>query len=199
MFRAFAARPTCLAASVGIALLLSGFVSAASAQLVVGLRGDDDAAYAAERTRLFDELAEADTEEEARTTESAIWIHWLLAPDLEAARLMDRALERRRIFDLADSEAILDDLVASAPDWAEGWNQRATIRYMRGDFAGSLADIDETLKREPKHFGALSGQAMIFIRQGRIQEAQSTLRKAVTIDPFLRERALIVEPPGRDI
>jgi tetratricopeptide (TPR) repeat protein len=188
-----------IVAMLAIAAFLSGFGAPASAQLAAGVRDDDPAAHAAEHERLFQALAAADTEADARATELAIWTHWMAAPDLASARLMQEALDRRAAFDLTGSVAILDELVALTPDWAEGWNQRATVRFMQEDFDGSLADIEETLKREPKHFGALAGQALIFIRQGRARLAQSTLRQAVAIDPYLRERVLIVEAPGKEI
>ena len=106
---------------------------------------------------------------------------------------------RVRSFDLAGAVAILDELIALTPDWAEGWSQRAAVRFMQGDFEGSLADIEETLQREPRHFGSLAGMAIILMQQGRVEQAQATLRQAVGIHPFLRERGLIVEAPGEDI
>jgi tetratricopeptide (TPR) repeat protein len=78
-------------------------------------------------------------------------------------------------------------------------NQRATIRYLLRDFEGSLADIDRVLALEPKHFGALSGQGLILMHQGKIEAGQLALRRAVAIDPFLSERALIMGPAGQDI
>ncbi len=106
-------------------------------------------------------------------------------------------MERRSAYDYAGAIAILDRLVALAPDWAEAWNQRATMRFLADDLDGSLADCERVLELEPKHFGALSGQALILMRQGRFDTAQSILRKAVEIDPFLAERALLVEPQKR--
>ena len=187
-----------------MALLLATLVIAAAAapsavaETAPALRGDT-AAHAAEGDRLFRFLAEARDEAEARAMEDEIWRHWMLAPDTAAADLMARAMERRGSYDFAGAVAILDELVALAPDWAEGWNQRATIRFMQGDFTGSLADIEETLQREPRHFGAMAGMALILTQQGRNQQAQTILREAVEIDPFLRERALIVPVPGKDI
>ncbi len=115
---------------------------------------------------------------------------------------MSEAMERRQVYDLSGAIAILDKLVALTPDWAEAWNQRATLRYMAEDFDGSLADIERVLELEPKHFGALSGEVLILMRFGRVEVAQSVLKKAVEINPFLAERALLIEPPkpaGKDI
>jgi Flp pilus assembly protein TadD len=75
-----------------------------------------------------------------------------------------------------------------APDWAEGWNKRATVYFMRGDHASSLADIDRVLALEPRHFGALAGQGLIRMAQGNYREALSAFRKALRHNPFLKER-----------
>ena len=113
--------------------------------------------------------------------------------------LMDRAMERRRNYDFAGAVAVLDELLGLAPDWAEAWNQRATVRFLQEDYEGSLEDIRETLEREPRHFGAMAGMAIILLRQGRAELAQSTLRQALGIHPWLRERSLVVATPGKDI
>jgi Flp pilus assembly protein TadD len=192
---AFSRLVTATAGMILVALLA---LPVAAQGFVASVRGDS-AAYDAEGERLFAMLALSKTEADAAVATAEIWSHWLQAPDSASAGLMNRALGRRRAGDDAGSIAILDELVGLAPDWAEAWNQRATMRFVVGDYEGSLADIDETLEREPKHFGALSGQALILLRLGRDTEAQSTLRKAVKIHPFLHERVLIVEEPGRDI
>jgi tetratricopeptide (TPR) repeat protein len=101
--------------------------------------------------------------------------------------------------DLRAAASLLDQLIEGEPEWAEAWNQRATIRYMVRDFEGSLADIDRVLALEPKHFGALSGQAMILMHQGKMEEGKTALRRAVEIDPFLSARALLIKPPGQNI
>ncbi|MEQ9836944.1 MAG: hypothetical protein RLN64_09970 [Roseitalea porphyridii] len=181
-----------------VAGMAAGTLTPTAAAETTALRGDA-AEHIAEGDRLFAFLARARTEAEARAMEDEIWRHWMRAPDAAAAELMAKAMERRTSYDLAGAVAILDDLVVLAPEWAEGWNQRATIRFMQGDFAGSLADIEETLLREPRHFGAMAGMALILTQQGRIRQAQAILRKAVEIDPFLRERAMIVPIPGEDI
>lgn len=154
------------------------------------------ASYAAERDRLFRFLAQAGTPQAGFAMEMEIWRHWLKAPDADTAALMNKALQRRRVYDFAGAEDILDRAVELAPDYAEAWNQRATIRFQREDFSGALADIEATLRLEPKHFGAMAGQAIILMRQGRFETAQSILRRAVAIHPYLAERAMIVPRPG---
>jgi tetratricopeptide (TPR) repeat protein len=182
-----------------IALLIVGaFAVPTIAQDSLGLRGDASA-YAAEGDRLFHFLGAAKTEAEGRAMEDEIWRHWMLAPDATAADLMARAMDRRENYDLAGAVEVLDQLIAVAPDWAEAWNQRATIRFMQGDLQGSLDDIEETLQREPRHFGAMAGMALILTQQGRVEQAQAILKKAVGIHPFLRERSMIVALPGDNI
>ncbi|MGH6922612.1 MAG: tetratricopeptide repeat protein [Propylenella sp.] len=167
---------------------------------IVALQEGDPSERAALRDRMFSALAEAPNEAVAQFVSARIWLFWFQAPDAEAAGLMRDALARRNAGDVAGSIAMLDRLVAAAPGWAEAWNQRATMRFLAQDFEGSLADIDEVLPLEPKHFGALSGQAMILRHLGRNEEAQSVLKEAVKINPFLADRALLEpEPEERDI
>ena len=144
-------------------------------------------------------LAQAANAAEAQEIASQLWTLWFKAPNEDAAALMQQALDRRTGGDYQGSAALLDKLVEAEPDWAEAWNQRATMRYLLNDFDGSLEDIDRVLALEPKHFGALSGQALILMHQGRMDAGQTALRKAVTIDPFLSERALLMQPTGQDI
>lgn len=147
---------------------------------------------AAERERLFVALARAQTEGEARTLAHAIWRFWFEPPNAEAGALMDRALARIRRRDYAGAIRVLDALVVLAPDWAEAWNQRATVRFLRGNYDGSLADIERVLALEPKHFGALAGQALILIRIGRVGTGRAVLRQALRVHPFLAERRLLM-------
>ncbi len=162
----------------------------------------DPAQRAQEHDQLFEALAAAKSEDEARTIADQIWHFWFRPPSAEAGTLMSQAMERRQAYDLAGGVAILDKLVVLAPDWAEAWNQRATLRFLMEDFDGSLSDIERVLELEPKHFGALSGEVLILMRFGRFDTAQSVLRQAVEINPFLSERSLLIKPAkpdGKDI
>ncbi len=198
-------RTTAAAAAVFAMLIailpLTAAASAQDWQNGLPLQGDP-AGRAAERERLFSALAAARDPSDAETIALQIWALWFRAPNAEARELMDQAMERRSTYDVSGAIAILDKLVALTPDWAEAWNQRATMRYLKEDYEGSLADIERVLQLEPKHFGALAGQALILMRNGRFDTAQSVLRRAVEINPFLAERALLIDEPksdGKDI
>jgi tetratricopeptide (TPR) repeat protein len=81
---------------------------------------------------------------------------------------------------------ILDTTIALLPEWAEGWNARATARYLDDDYKGSMADIAQTLKREPKHLGALMGMATILEARGKREEALKVYERALSIAPHWR-------------
>ncbi|HEX2018313.1 MAG TPA: tetratricopeptide repeat protein [Aurantimonas sp.] len=142
--------------------------------------------------RLFAALKNAADEAEGRAAESAIWHHWMAAaPDLATRQLLERAMERRQSYDFAGAHSLLDQAIAAAPDYAEAWNQRGFVRFLQDDLDGALADVDQAIALEPKHFAAMSGRAIILMRQGRFGLAQSQLRAAVAIHPFLKERGMI--------
>ena len=94
--------------------------------------------------------------------------------------------------DLAAS-AELDGVVAEYPDYAEGWNQRATVHYLLDNLDASLADIEKVLAIEPRHYGALSGRVLIYLKQGKHAEALRDMIAALAIHPYLSERRLFPE------
>ena len=150
-----------------------------------------------EREALFRQLREARSEREGRMVEDAIWRMWMAQGPTAAIReAVAEAMRKREVYDFAGALAILDSVVADAPDYAEGWNQRAFIRFLREDFDGSLDDIERTLALEPLHFAALAGKAMVLMRQGRIEPGQTALRRAVEIHPWLKERSMLIPVPG---
>ena len=161
------------------------------------------AADAAEREALFRTLREAKTEREGRMAEDAVWRMWMAeAPTATVKEAVAEAMRRREVYDFSGALAILDRVVAEAPFYAEGWNQRAFIRFLRDDFDGSLEDIERALALEPRHFAALAGKALVLMRQGRIEPGQAALRRAVEIHPWLKERSMLIPPAsdgGRDI
>lgn len=151
---------------------------------------------------LFDALKAATSEAEGREIAAQIWRIWLTGPDAEATERLAEAMTRRRVSDLAGAHDILDALVADYPDWAETWNQRAFVRFLQARYEESLADVAEVLAREPRHFGALSGRALILFQEGRFERGQRALRETLEVHPWSPERRMLTsptEPPGQPI
>jgi tetratricopeptide (TPR) repeat protein len=143
------------------------------------------------RDALHADLARAPNEAIARSVNARLWALWTTAPDAHAQELLDSGISRMRMGDLDAAISAFGALIAYCPAYAEGWNQRAFARFLAGDDAGALADLDAALARVPRHVGALSGKALTLIRLDREAEALVVLEKAVALHPFLAERALL--------
>ena len=76
-------------------------------------------------------------------------------------------------------------IVELKPDFAEGWNKRATVYYLMGNFELSLKDCDEVMQRNPLHFGALSGYGLIYVRLGKLEQALEYFERALEVNPNL--------------
>jgi tetratricopeptide (TPR) repeat protein len=151
------------------------------------------------RDQLFRQLKQARSEQEGRAAEDQIWLFWTRGPDEESTKQVAAILAARRAYDNEKALRIAEALVARRPDYAEGWNQKATMLFEKEDYDGSLDAIQHVLELEPKHFGALAGKAVILMRQGRMALAQEALRIAVEIHPFLKERGMLIRPAGDPI
>jgi tetratricopeptide (TPR) repeat protein len=100
--------------------------------------------------------------------------------------LLKRARQAIGVENYSDALKILDATVALQPDWAEGWNARATARYLDDDYNGSMADIAQTLKREPRHIGALMGMGMILEARDKREDALKVYERVLEIAPHWR-------------
>ena len=100
--------------------------------------------------------------------------------------LLRRARQAIGVENYSDALKILDATIAFLPDWAEGWNVRATARYLDDDYNGSMADIAQTLKREPNHLGALMGMGMILEARGKREDALKVYERVLEIAPHWR-------------
>jgi tetratricopeptide (TPR) repeat protein len=89
----------------------------------------------------------------------------------------------------------MKELVKHAPQFAEGWNQLGYVYFLAGRYDASLQAIDRVVELEPMHYAALAGKGIILIQQGKVEEAQAPLKRALAIDPWLKERNLIDEKP----
>ncbi len=134
---------------------------------------------------LFAQLQQVNGHAQAASIEAEIWQIWIAADNSEVENLMAMGVGAMRSGRLGAALFAFDAVVDMAPEFAEGWNKRATLYWMMGEFEESVADIDKTLALEPRHFGALSGLAMIREAQGRIDEAIDALRKAIAVHPHM--------------
>ena len=141
--------------------------------------------------KLFAELKTAPDEAQARRIAGRIWQHWFLHPNGAVQHLMHRAQAARRAGLLQEAITELDKIVEVAPDYVEGWNQRATVLFMLGRDTESVRDIQQVLRIEPRHFGALSGLGLIHMRANNWKSAIASFERALALHPFLGERALI--------
>jgi tetratricopeptide (TPR) repeat protein len=153
---------------------------------------------------LFGALKVAPDDTSAKAIEERIWALWMVSRSDTATLLMTRvktAIEQKDT-DLAIK--LLDAIVKIKPDYVEAWNRRATIYYMKKDYGHSLADIREVLKREPRHFGALSGLGLIMQDIGDDKQALEVYRRALAVHPRLQRipdvvKTLQEKVEGRDI
>jgi tetratricopeptide (TPR) repeat protein len=135
--------------------------------------------------RLIDALKAAPTAQVARPLEEQIWVIWGRSGDKATDALMAQGIARLNQGDNDTALDLFDRVVKQAPNFAEGWNKRATTLYVMGRFEKSAADIDKVLALEPRHFGALSGLGLCDVRLGKDKEALAAFRRAAAVDPNL--------------
>ena len=124
---------------------------------------------------LFKALQSTTSVEFAERIEREIWDIWTTSGDDDLDALMGRGIRAMSTQDYEVALVAFNAIIEQAPDFAEGWNKRATLYWLMGDYDASVADIDETLALEPRHFGALSGLAMIRVSQERPSDALDAL------------------------
>jgi tetratricopeptide (TPR) repeat protein len=135
----------------------------------------------------------ADTDPQVRAAASAaIWQIWSRSGDPAIDKLFARGIEQMQAADLDKALATFGSIVERKPAFAEGWNKRATILFLLGRHEESLKDCDQVLKRNPRHFGALSGAGQIHLQLGNAELALDFLRRALAVNPNLEGAAQIV-------
>ncbi len=136
---------------------------------------------------LFATLQSSQDPLELMQTEAEIWEIWYQSGRDDVDRWMSEAADLVSSGNLTAAESLYSRVIDSLPQFSEGWNRRATVRYYQGDYDGSMDDIEQTLRLEPRHFGAIWGLGMILGSQRDFQRA---------IDAF--ERLLEIKPNARD-
>jgi tetratricopeptide (TPR) repeat protein len=115
--------------------------------------------------------------------EQGLWLLWTRSGDAEIDRLMARASEEMQAGRYDQAIAVLTEVTKRKPEYAEGWNRRATVYYLAGEHHKSIADCNEVLKRNPRHFGALSGLGQIHLALADEETALAWFRRALEVNP----------------
>ena len=121
----------------------------------------------------------------ARRAEAELWQLWCRAGVPEIDQMFAKGVEALEGSRLPEAETTFTQVIERLPTFAEGWNKRATVRYLARDFTGSIEDCRETLARKPHHFGALSGQGLCHLALGQPREAARMFRRALEVHPHL--------------
>ncbi|MBI4609507.1 MAG: tetratricopeptide repeat protein [Candidatus Rokubacteria bacterium] len=145
-----------------------------------------DTGVMADVPRLVEALRDPD--ETVRVlAEHSLWKVWSRSGDAEVDNLFQLGLEQ---MDQREAEGAIKTftlIIQKKPDFAEGWNKRATLYYLVGEWEKSLADCEEVIKRNPAHFGALSGFGMNYLRLGKLAQALDYFQRALAVNPNLTQ------------
>jgi len=153
---------------------------------------------------LFGALKVAPDDDSAKAIADRIWGVWMGAGGDTTNLLISRVRSAIESKDLDLAIQLLDSIIEFKPDFVEGWNQRATVYYMKKDYTRALADLAQVLGREPRHFGALFGVGTIMQEFGDERRALEVYRRALDIDPHMKRvpdlvKTLSEKVEGRDI
>ncbi|MCO6389188.1 hypothetical protein [Aliihoeflea sp. 40Bstr573] len=172
--------------SCAVALLLSlGIANAAETMGEAGSRQSEPAARST-LDDLFHDLKRSGNEAAAARIAERIQREWTSSGSRSIDLLMKWAAVAMQARKFNTALDFLDQVVALSPDYAEGWNRRATVHFMMDNYALSMADIDRTLRLEPRHFGALAGMAQILQRSGRKEPALKAYERVLDVYPMMR-------------
>ena len=133
---------------------------------------------------LFKKLNVTENQDEIRDLISDIWNIWYEVDDPKVIEYFEKGIQAMNLRNYPLAIRFFNNLIEEDPNFAEGWNKRATVHFMMGNFDQSMQDIIKTLELEPRHFGALDGMGLIFIHQGQFQQAIDVYDKMLEIFPF---------------
>ena len=132
---------------------------------------------------LFDELFLSNDNMQANSILADIWNIWSIAENVEAQKIFDEGNKMMDRGSLEEAIALFTQVIDLKPDFAEGWNKRATVLFLKGELEASILDIQKTLELEPRHFGALDGLAEIYLIQDDLLGAAATYKRILEIIP----------------
>jgi tetratricopeptide (TPR) repeat protein len=135
-----------------------------------------------------------DEEEAVRNTaEQSIWKIWARSGDANVDRIYARGIREMNEGSFARAISTFTEIIKLKPEFAEGWNKRATLYFMTEQYDKSLEDCDEVMKRNPYHFGALSGYGHIHVEFKLYEQAIEYFEKALKINPNMVSVARLIQ------
>ena len=134
-------------------------------------------------TRVLQQHLTDDSSDVREVAEAALWELWSRSGDDEIDALLARGVEQMRNGELDASIATFSSIIDRRPDFAEGWNKRATALFLAGELRRSLADCGEVIKRNPVHFGALAGYGQIYFQLEQYTKSVEYWKRAIRVNP----------------
>ena len=143
---------------------------------------------------LFNQLEKVNNLKSASLLEEKIWSIWNKHPtNSKLTEKLEFGTELMQYGDYNYALRVFDNIIVTDPKWSEAWNKRATVYFLMSQFTNSLDDIEKVLDIEPRHFGALSGQARIFIKLQKYEKAIKSIERALVFYPSFKSREMIPE------
>lgn len=174
----------CFAAGLSREQALAAIERPEAATRLMGIERLAEIGAMADVDRLLGRLGDGDARVRAAAT-AAIWQIWSRSGDAAIDARYARGVAQMQAGALEDALMTFNDIIARKPEFAEGWNKRATIYFLLGRNEESLQDCDEVLKRNRHHFGALSGAGQIHLKLGQPKLALEFFRRALAVNPNL--------------
>jgi tetratricopeptide (TPR) repeat protein len=125
--------------------------------------------------------------------QQSVWLVWSRSGDPEVDRLFAIGLEQMSQRAVSEAIETFTRIIQKKPDFAEGWNKRATVYYLMGEYDKSLRDCDEVMKRNPSHFGALAGYGQIYLQLGQPEKALEHFERALAVNPNLTQVEIAID------
>jgi tetratricopeptide (TPR) repeat protein len=176
-------------------------IAAAVAMLLVAGRGEPARAdqHDPRLNGLFQRLQHTPDAAEAQVLEQQIWQVWLESDDAAINRLMQQGVFAMQEQDYATALQAFTRMIDQAPEFAEGWNKRATVYYLMGNWRASVQDIQRTLALEPRHFGALFGLGLIYEALDQPEAALRSFEATLVLNPHSDSTRQMIEQLRRQL
>lgn len=121
-----------------------------------------------------------------------LWRMWFDQKGIDGLELLEQSQALMQIGDMPGAEALLSQLIDEKPDFAEAWNRRAVLYYLRENYRQSIADCQQVILLNPIHFGALHGLGLGHMAVGNYAEALPAFRQALAIQPYAVENQRMI-------